>query len=166
MPAIATLMEDNGVKTGNVGATRTPVIRTDWKSVDDTTTAYNNASVRAGENSFIKNNFIAFTGTFNKISNIVFTHTSGTLTTGVQLIAKSDNEYVRSVSSMTGTDFSAVDTSLNLRASTQDPSGDTSDVELTAHGFTQYIKTQLQTTTSAQPGDTSELGLKVQWDEN
>ena len=84
MPATFEWVEHNTNNTTDNNA-RTEV---NWKSVNDSTTAYSAAPVSAGSNSYKKYQFGRFSGTWSSISNIVFEHTNGSLPNNVQLAAK------------------------------------------------------------------------------
>src|SRR5258708_39800007 len=77
--------EDNGASTGSPakGTTRTAA-RTEmnWKNIDDSTTAYSSNPITAGNNSYQKNQFGHYSGTFNQVSAGLYAHTAGTFPTG------------------------------------------------------------------------------------
>lgn len=54
--------------------------------------------------------------------------------------------------------------SVNL--STTGPEGASPTATLSAAGYTQYLATQLQTTTSTAPGNTATVTLTLQYQEN
>ena len=170
MAAIFKLFEDNGVATGtpSKGATRTEVSRTDWKNADDTTTAIQDASIKIGERSFIKYNFYQITGTFNRVFNVKWGHTAGSVGTGVSLIKKIGGTYATpTTDALVGDNISAPSATLSaLSMSTTGPEGASPTAILTAPGYTQYFATQIQTTTSATPGDSSELQFTLEYSEN
>src|SRR5256885_1653915 len=88
MAATFEFEEDNGAATGSPakGTTRTAArTEVNWKNIDDSTTAYTANPVVAGTNSFQKNQFGHFSGTFNQILNGLFAHTAGALGAGLTL---------------------------------------------------------------------------------
>lgn len=80
MSATYDWQEDNGAATGSPakGTTRTTGrTEVNWKNIDDSTTAYSSSPITAGNNSYQKNQFGKFTGTFNQIGGSgLFAHTS------------------------------------------------------------------------------------------
>jgi hypothetical protein len=64
-----------------------------WKSVNDSTTAYTAAPVTAGTNSYKKYQFGRFSGTWSTISNVLFEHTAGTLPSNVQLAGRKNTSF-------------------------------------------------------------------------
>src|SRR5437868_4497339 len=60
---------------------------TNWKGIDDSTTAYSSSVVVAGVNSFDKWQFGHFSGTFNQILNGLWSHTATAFGTGLTLKA-------------------------------------------------------------------------------
>src|SRR5690242_3473869 len=80
--------EDNGAAAGSPakGTTRTAArTESNWKNIDDSTTAYTSNPITAGNNSYQKNQFGHFSGTFNQILNGLFAHTATAFGTGLTL---------------------------------------------------------------------------------
>lgn len=173
MPATVVWQEDNGTATGSPakGATRANATQVDWKSVDDISTPRASATIIAGQHSFHKYQFVRFTGTFNSISAGKFAHTAGTLGTGLTLVDKITSTYATPARTvMTGsTNISAV-TAINsgqdVNFSTTGPEAAAPTSTLSAAGYTQYIATQLQTTSATAAGDIGNQTLTFQWNEN
>lgn len=173
MAATAQWQEDNGAATGSPakGTSRGNASNVNWKSVDDTSTAYTSATIIAGDNSYEKYQFVKFTGTFNQISAGKFAHTAGTLGTGLALKGKITSTYAKpSTSSMSGsTDIStatAINSGASVNFATSGPEASSPTSTLSASGYTQYIVTQLQTAPSAAAGDIGSQTLTFQWNEN
>lgn len=173
MPAAAVWQEDNGAATGTPakGTTRANAANVDWKSVDDIATPRASATIIAGQRSFIKYQFVRFTGTFNQISAGKFAHTAGSLPAGVTLVDRITSTYATPAATAlaSSTDISAV-TAINsgqdVLFSTTGPEAAAPAASITAAGYSQYIATQLQTQTSAVAGDIGEQTLTFQWNEN
>jgi hypothetical protein len=170
MPATFAWKEDNGAPSGGRGTTNgTTVTTVNWKSVDDaTTTAYSAAPITAGNNSYVKNQFGDFSGTFNQILNGKWAHTAGALGTGLTLVGRVSNTYVQQTSALSGTtdmtSVIAIGSGQSVTfAATPNASGSST---LSSAGTTNYLQTQLQTTTSAAAGDTATVTLTLQYDEN
>src|SRR5690349_22311768 len=88
MAATFEFEEDNGAATGSPakGTTRTAArTESNWKNIDDSTTAYTSNPITAGNNSYQKNQFGHFSGTFNQILNGLFAHTATAFGTGLML---------------------------------------------------------------------------------
>ena len=172
MAATTTWYEQNGAAAGSpAGGTPSVVTACDWKSVDDTTTSRASAPVAAGSNSYNKHNYVKFSGAFNEISDVLFAHTAGTLGTGISLKGKISSTYTTpSTSAMTGatdiTATSAISDGMPVDLSTTGPNGTTHASSQTSECYTQYIITQVQTTSSAIAGDSGVAVLTVQYNEN
>jgi hypothetical protein len=173
MAATAVWQEDNGTAAGSPakGTTRANATQVDWKSVDDIATARASATIIAGTNSFVKYQFVKFTGTFNQISAGKFAHTAGTLGTGLTLVDLITSTYATPVrTALAGstniTAVTAIASGQSVNFHTTGPEGATPTATLAAAGFTQYIATQLQTTTAATAGDIGAQTLTFQWNEN
>lgn len=175
MAATFQFVEDNGAATGNpaVGATRTTgVTQCNWKNIDDATSAYSSYPVQAGTNSFSKYQAGNFTGSFNQISNCLWAHTAGSLGTGLKLAGAVLSTYATpstATNAALTNDMTApisISSGQAVKFSTSSPADPSPTATLSAPGYTQYLATQLQTTTSAAPGDTGTLTLSLSYDEN
>lgn len=175
MAATFDWQEDNGTATGSPakGATRaTGRTEVNWKNIDDSTTAYSSSPITAGNNSFPKNLFGKFTGTFNEISAGLFAHTAGTLGTGLTLKGKVTSTYTTpSTTALSGsTDMSATKAigsgaTVLFGAAGPEASGKAAS-STAATAYSEYLITQLQSTGSAAAGDTATLTLTLQYSEN
>lgn len=172
MAATTTWYEDNGSATGSPAhGTPTVVTTCDWKSVDSATTTRAAAPVAAGENSYNKHNYVKFDGTFNEISDVLFAHTAGTLGAGISLKAKISSTYTTpATTAMSGaTDITAtsvITDGMPVELSTSGPNGTSHAASQTSACYTQYIITQVQTTSAAAAGDSGAATLTVQYNEN
>lgn len=174
MAATFTFQEDNGAATGTPakGATRADATQVNWKSVDDIATAPTSAPIVFGTNSFTKYQFGKFTGTFNQISAVKWSHTAGTLGAGLTLKGVVTSTYATPsqttnaalTQNMTG--ITAIDSGQTVLLSTVGPEGASPTATLSAAGYTQYLATQLQTTTAASPGNTATVTLTLKYSEN
>lgn len=166
--------EDNGAATGSPakGTTRnTAVTQVNWKSVDDVATAYSAAPINAGENSFPKYQFGKFTGTFNQISNGLWSHTAGALPTNTTLFGAVTSTYATPSQSATAglsdiSSITAITSGSTVNFSTVGPEGASPTSTLSAAGYTQYLATQARTTGSASPGDSGNITLTLRYSEN
>ena len=171
MAATTTWYEQNGAASGTPAAgTESTISSCDWKSVDDSTTARASAPVLAGSNSYIKYIYLKFSGTFNQISAVKFAHTAGTLGTGISLKSKITSTYATPVTgAMSGstdiTSTTAIGSGASVLLSTTGPNG-TASASQTTTCYTQYLATQVQTTSAANAGDSGTVTLTVQYNEN
>src|SRR5260221_13799352 len=88
MAATFDWQEDNGAATGSPakGTTRTTGrTEVNWKNIDDSTTTYSTNPIIAGNNSYQKNQFGKFTGSFNQVLSGLFAHTATAFGTGLTL---------------------------------------------------------------------------------
>lgn len=172
--------EDNGAATGSPakGTTRTTA-RTErnYKNIDDSTTAYSSSPITAGNNSFTKYAFGKLTTPFNQILNCKWSaHTApaGALATGLSLKGKVTSTYTTPATSTDSgisspTDFTtavAIGSGSAVSFSTVGPEGAGPTSTLSATGYTQFLAAQLQTTSSASPGDMASITETIQYDEN
>ena len=172
MAATTNWYEQNGTATGSPAqGTESSISSCDWKSVDDSTTSRASAPVLAGANSYIKYIYLKFSGTFNQVSAVKFAHTAGTLGTGISLKGKITSTYeTPSTSAMSGstdiTSTTTIGSGASVLLSTSGPNGTTTSSSATTTCYTQYIVTQVQTTSSANAGDSGTVTLTVQYNEN
>ena len=186
MAATFNWCEDNGVQTGSPlhGTTRsqsaTPPTDVSWKNVDDAKTGsggtlYSSSPIVAGNNSYTKYQYGQFSGTFNQILNCLWSaHTSpaGSLATGLTLKGIVSSTYATPATSANAaltTDFTtavAIGSGSAVNFTTTGPEVASPTATLSAPGFTQYLATQLQTTSGAAAGDMAAITATLQYDEN
>lgn len=172
MAATTNWYEQNGTATGSPAhGTESSISSCDWKSVDDSTTSRASAPVLAGANSYTKYIYLKFSGTFNQVSAVKFAHTAGTLGTGISLKSKITSTYeTPSTSAMSSstdiTSTTAIGSGASVLLSTSGPNGVSTSSSQTTTCYTQYIVTQVQTTSSASAGDSGSVTLTVQYNEN
>lgn len=176
--------EDNGAATGSPakGTTRATA-RTDvnWKNIDDaTTTAYSASPISGGNNSFEKWQFGKFSGTFNQILGGLFAHTLTAFGTGLTLkgppactndasrllyTTPSASANANLTTDMTSAIAIASGVAVCFGATGPEATGKATSMT-TNPCYTNYLTTQLQTTTSAAAGDTANVTLTLQYQEN
>lgn len=172
MAATTNWYEQNGTATGSPAhGTESSISSCDWKSVDNSTTSRASAPVLAGANSYTKYIYLKFSGTFNQVSAVKFAHTAGTLGTGISLKSKITSTYATpSTSAMSGstdiTSTTAIGSGASVLLSTSGPNGTSTSSSQTTTCYTQYIVTQVQTTSSASAGDSGTVTLTIQYNEN
>lgn len=175
--------EDNGTQTGSPtkGTTRTAArTESNWKNIDDSTTAYTSNPITAGNNSYSKWQFGHFSGTYNQILNGLFAHTATAFGTGLTLkgtpACTGDGDRLLyttpATSSLAGltTDMTSAvaigsGVAVFFGATGPEATGKASSM-VTNPCYTNFLTTQLQTTGSAAAGDTAQVTLTLQYDEN
>jgi len=183
MAATFEFEEDNGTQTGSPlkGTTRTAArTEVNWKNIDDSTTAYSSQPITAGNNSYQKNQFGHFSGSFNTISAGLFAHTatafgSGLTLKGVPACSTSAGPYAYV------TPVTTADTGLTTDMTTAIAIGSGVAVWFGATGpeatgkaasmatnpcYSNWLTTQLQSTSGAAAGDTATVTLTVQYNES
>lgn len=178
--------EDNGTATGgppNHGTTTTSArTEANWKAIDDSTTAYTSNPIVAGQNSFQKNQYGHFSGAFNQILNGLFAHTAtafaggGVLTLkGPAAVSSDGTRYLYVTPSQTAdtnlttdmTSVIAIGSGVAVWFGATGPYATGKAASMTTNPcWSTYLTTQLQTTSSAAAGDTAQVTLTVQYDEN
>lgn len=175
--------EDNGVSTGSPakGTTRNHnVTDVNWKNVDDIATAYSSSTITAGNNSYTKYQFGHFSGTFNQILSGLFAHTATAFGTGLTLkgppatTADGDRPLYATPATATLAALSVDMTSAIAIASgvavffgATGPEATGKAATMTTNPcYTNYLPTQLQTTSGAAAGDTATVTLTLQYQEN
>jgi hypothetical protein len=176
MASAADFCEDNGAAAGSPakGTSRT-FRRTEcnWKNIDDSTTAYSSSPITTGNNSYEKWQFLAITGTFNQLSAGLWGHTTGIFGAGLKLVTVVTSGYHSPVTTTLSSGIDITQPS-GLAAASQTvffsqigpEAGSHSGTSTMISGYTEYLVTQLITTTSASPGDTSVATLTFQMTEN
>ena len=186
MAATFNWCEDNGTATGSPahGSVRAqnsaPPIDVSWKSIDDAKTAstgtpYSGAPVFAGQNSFSKYQYGQFSGTYNQILNGKWSaHTSpaGTLAAGLSLVGTVTSTYVtpsQAANASLTTNFTtavAINSGNTVQFAADPSSASPAATLASGGGFTQYLVSQIQTTTTAAAGDMAAITVTLQYDEN
>lgn len=183
MAATFEFEEDNGTQTGAPakGTTRTAA-RTDvnWKNIDDSTTAYSSNPITAGNNSYQKNQFGHFSGSFNQILAGLYAHTltafgTGLTLKGVPTCSSDGTRYLYVTPSTTAdtgltTDMTsaiAIGSGVGVFFGATGPEATGKATSMATNPcYTNYLTTQLQTTGSAAAGDTAQVTMTLQYQEN
>lgn len=185
MAATFEFEEDNGAQTGSPlkGTTRTAArTEVNWKNIDDSTTAYSSNPITAGNNSFTKYQFGHFSGTYNQVSAGLYAHTATAFGTGLTL--KGQPACTSTATALVyATPATSTLAALSVDMTSAIAIGSGVQVQFTATGpensatatatslttnpcYTNYLATQLQTTGSAAAGDTAQVTLTLQYNEN
>ena len=168
-------------ESNGVGETVTHArTETNWKNIDDSTTAYSSSAIAAGNNSFDKWQYGHFSGTFNQISAGLWAHTATAFGAGLTLKASptmttdANRLAYATPSTTTNANLSYDATAVTAIASGKvvwfgatGPAAVGKAATMTTNPcYTNYLTTQLQTTTSAAAGDTASVTLTLQYQEN
>lgn len=175
MAATFAWWEDNGAATGSpTHGTSSTGARTDnnYKNIDDSTTAYSSSPLTFGNNSYEKWQYGKFTGSFNSVFGGLWAHTAGAWGPGLTLMGVVTSTYTTPSTTTNAslttnmTTVIAIASGATVLFSTVGPQGATPGATLASAGYSQYLVTQLQTTTSASPGDTVTSTVTLQYSEN
>ncbi len=185
--------EDNGTATGSPahGTTQSGFnadthypTDVNWKNVDDNTansgTAYSSSPITAGNNSYQKNQYGHFSGSYNQILSGLFAHTATAFGTGLTLkgvpsCTSDGTRYLYVTPSTTAdtgltTDMTSaisIGSGVTVSFNSTGPYATGMASSITANpAYTNYLTTQLQTTSSAAAGDTAQVTLTLQYQEN
>lgn len=183
MAATFEFNRDTGTQTGSPtkGTTRsTAVTDTNWKNSDTFATAYSAAPITAGNNSFEIWNFGKFSGTFNQILAGLFAHTATAFGTGLTLkgtpaCTGDGDRLLYTTPSATAnaglsTDMTAaiaIGSGVAVFFGATGPEATGKAAAMTTNPcYTNYLTTQLQTAANAAAGDTAQVTLTLQYNEN
>jgi hypothetical protein len=186
MPLTPFFCEDNGAAVatapalggGNRGTTRTTgVNNVNWKNIDDATTFYGSVPISAGSNSYEKFQFVFFSGAYNQVGSCLFQHVTGDYNAVAGLTIKlfisgsgayttpstAANSLLSNNANWTG----LITTGYNVKVGFGGPeaSGKATTTS-NLSGYSEYLITQLQTTSSASAGDTPLTSWQFRYSEN
>lgn len=183
MPATFEFERDTGSATGSPakGTTRTTAVTdVNWKNTDTYGTAYSAAPITAGNNSFEIWTFAKFSGTFNQISAGLWAHTATAFGTGLtlkstpactgdgdRLIYTTPSASANANLSVDATSAISIGSGVGVCFGATGPEATGKATSMSTNPcFTNYLTTQLQTTSSAAAGDTATVTLTLQYNEN
>ena len=153
---------------------------TNWKNTDTYGTSYASAPITAGNNSYEIWNFGKFTGTFNQILTGLFAHTATAFGTGLTLkgppaCTGDGDRLLYTTPSATANASLTTDMTTAIAigsgvavffgATGPEATGKASS-STNATTYTNYLTTQLQTTSGAEAGDTATVTITLQYLEN
>ena len=177
-----------GAQTGSptTGTTQSTPSDINWKNIDDTTTAYSSAPITAGNCSFQKNYYGIFsTGTFNNILGGLFAHITTAFGTGLTLYGvpactTTAGPYQYVTPSVTA--YGSPDAGLTTNMTTAIAIGSgvavwfgitgpqTNNKAATVPGtstqYTNWLTTQLSVGPTAASGDTAQVTIELEYQEN
>jgi hypothetical protein len=153
---------------------------TNWKNIDDTTTAYSASPIAAGNNSFSKWQYGKFSGVFSQISAGLFAHTAGAFGTGLTLKGQpamtADGDRLiystPATSALAGLTFDqtpviGIGSGRVVWFGAASPGASGKAASMTTNPcYTNFLTSQLQTTGAAGAGDTVTATLTLRYDEN
>lgn len=174
---------DHGTQTGSPtkGTTRTGgVTDVNWKNSDVHADTYSSYPITAGNNSYEIWLFGHFSGTYNQILAGLFAHTATAFGTGLTLkgtpACTGDGDRLLYTTPSTSananlttnmTSAIAIGSGVAVFFSGTGPEATGKATSATANpAYTNYLTTQLQTTTDAAAGDTAQVTLTLQYQEN
>jgi hypothetical protein len=174
---------DHGAATGSPakGTTRSAgVTDVNWKNSDTEATAYSAAPITGGNNSYENWLFGHFSGTYNQILSGLFAHTSTAFGTGLtlkgtpactgdgdRLLYTTPSATANAALTVDMTSAVSIASGVAVFFSATGPEATGKASSTTANpAYTNYLTTQLQTTTSAAAGDTATVTLTLQYQEN
>ena len=165
MASTVSWSEYNGA-TPTITGSRTEM---NLKNIDDSTTAYSSNPITAGNNSFTKYQSAVHAGTYNTLSSASYTMSvaGGSLGTGLTLVGGVKTSYTTPATTASGD--STVTTSAmtaNFNSSSTGVGTGTSTYTTAGGVYVNPLRLQLQTTTSAAPGDTTSETITYTWTES
>jgi hypothetical protein len=150
-----------------------------WKSIDNCTanggTVYSAAPIVAGQNSFSKYQYGKFSGTYNQILNCLWsarTAPAGALLTGLSLYGLNTATYAtpsQTTNAALTINYTSGPVAIGAGATVllgADPSSAAAATLAVGGGYTQYLVSQIQTTTAAAAGDMASITSVLQYNEN
>ena len=183
MAATFAFDRDTGTQTSSPtkGTTRTAgVTDVNWKNTGTEGTAYSAAPITAGNNSFDNWLFGHFSGTFNQISAGLFAHTATAFGSNLTLkgtpACTGDGDRLLyttpSASALAGlsvdmTSAISIGSGVAVFFGATGPEATGKAATMTTNPcYTNFLTTQLQTAAGAAAGDTAQVTLTLQYNEN
>ena len=164
MASTQTWSEWNGTSPGTETASRSEA---NLKNIDDSTSNYASFPTQAGNNSFWKIFGIVFNGTWNSLSALTYKVSSNAPATGVSIAGSVVSSYSQPATTASGDSaMSTSGASANFVSSTTPFGAGTSSSTASGKMYAQPVRLQLQTTTSAGPGDIPSQTLTAAWTES
>lgn len=156
------------------------VSNVNWKNVDTSADDYASHSIPVSENSYEKWQYGHFSGTYNQILNGLFAHTAGAFGANITLkgppamTADGDRLAYATPSKTTNANLTtnmtsviAIGSGIAVWFGATGPASSGKAASTTSNpAYTNYLTTQLQTAAGAAPGDTTQVTLTLQYDEN
>jgi len=138
-----------------------------WKNIDDSTTAYSSSPVTAGNNSYTKYQALKFAGTWNSLSALTYKIDNNAPQTGVTIAGAVVTSYTTPATSASGDGaMSTSGASANFNSSSTPFGAGTSSTTAGGTMYANALRTQLQTTSAAAPGDIASRTITATWTES
>lgn len=164
MASTQTWSEYNGASAATETTSRAEA---NWKNIDDSTTAYSSSPITAGNNSFTKYQALKFAGTWNSLSALTYKVSTAAPGTGLSVVAAVVTAGTTPSTTASGdAAASTTGTSANFNSSTTPYGAGTSSTTAGGTMYANAYRTQLQTTGSAAPGDTTSVTITATWTES
>lgn len=166
MASTQTFSEGNGTTAGTETTSRTEM---NWKNIDDSTTAYSSSVITAGNNSFTKYQAIVFAGSWNSLSALTVKVDNNAPATGLSIVGSVRSAGATPATAASGDSaMSTTGTAVNFTGTTWATAFAAGSSSSTAGGtlYTQPLRTQLQTTSAAAPGDIASRTFTWAWTES
>lgn len=166
MASTQTFSEGNGATAGTETTNRTEM---NWKNIDDSTTAYLAQPITAGNNSFTKYQAIVFAGTYNSLSALTVAVDNNSPQTGVTIHGAVVSTAATPATAASGDGLMPTTaTAVNFTGTTWATAFAAGTTTAPGPGtrYTQPLRTQLQTTSSAAPGDIASRTFTWTWTES
>lgn len=163
MASTQTWSEGNGANAGTETTSRGEI---NFKNIDDSTTAYSSSPITAGNNSFGKYQAIKFGGTYNQLLSLTYKVDNNAPATGVSIVGAVVTSGTTPSASATGD--SAMSTTGAAANFTSTTLGYAAGASTTTSNpvYGNAMRVQLQTTSSAAPGDIASRTFTASWSEN
>lgn len=163
MASTQTWSEYNGAGQTETGS-RTEC---NWKNIDDSTTAYSSQPITAGNNSFTKYQALKFAGTWNSLSSLTYKIDNNAPQTGVSIVGAIVTAYTTPATAASGDSaMSTTGAAANFNSSSSPFGAGTSSTTAGGTMYANALRTQLQTTSSAVPGDIASRTITATWTES
>lgn len=165
MASTQTWSEGNGATAGTETASRA---ESNWKNIDDSTTAYSSSPITAGNNSFTKYQAIKFGGTYNTLSALTYKIDNNAPGTGLSIVgAPVATGATPSTTASGDPALSTTGVSANFTGATWATVFAAGTATSTANPvYGQPLRTQLQTLGTAAPGDIVSRTITATWTES
>lgn len=163
MASTQTWSEGNGATAATETTGRTDA---NWKNIDDSTTAYSSSPITAGNNSFGKYQAIKFAGTYNTLSSLTYKIDNNAPATGLSIVGAVVTAGVTPSTAATG-DGALSTTGVSANFTTTTLGYATGTATITSNpAYGNALRTQLQTTSAASPGDIGARTITAAWTES
>jgi hypothetical protein len=148
-----------------------------WKNIDDSTTAYSASPVPAGNNSFGKYQALKFAGTWNSLSVLTYKIDNNAPATGVSIVGAVVSAWTAPAVTATGDSaLSTTGLAVSFGTSAYTPATNPttgpfsvaggSSTTATGTMYANALRSQVQTTTGAAPGDIASRTITAAWTES